>query len=108
MIFTGFTRDIEVTAPRRADKPTPWLKTATLRRDERLWLDDAAFIELRAKHGTAVCDVTPNFCSMVWGWSVPQRVSMLQVVDCPVCNAGQIQRMTTCPMCKGATRVYNL
>jgi hypothetical protein len=109
MIYVGFTDDILVTAPRRADKPdSPWVNTRQVRQHEVFWLPDAAFDDLQRAHGEKVCDMTPNVCSMVWGWTTPHRITLLQVVDCPTCDAGRARRMTVCPMCLGATRVYNL
>jgi hypothetical protein len=108
VIYAGFTRDIQVSAPRRTDKQSPWVNSAVIHQWQLMWLTDHAFDELRAAHGDAICDMTPNVVGMVWGWTTPTRMTLLRVVDCPKCDAGRAQRMTRCPLCNGATKVYNL
>ena len=108
MICAGFTKALQVAAPRRADKASPWLNVSTIPADAIIWLTAEAFDDLTKAHGIAVCELTPNYNSVVWGWSIPQRMSALRVIDCPTCDAGRANRMTACPLCRGATRLFNL
>jgi len=102
--------DLVVTAPRRADKPnSPHRASTVMSGSAWVWLEDQTVDDLIRVHGRkSLCDVTPNYVSMVWGSPPPQRISTLRIIDCPTCQAGQAKRMTTCPMCGGATRVLNI
>jgi hypothetical protein len=108
VIFAGFIRDVTIAAPRRQDKPSPWVNSTVIKRHQMMWMSEHAFDEISAAHGDAICDMTPNIVSMVWGWTTPARMTLLRVVDCPKCDAGRAKRMTLCQLCNGAAKVYNL
>lgn len=93
----GFARELVLSAPSK--------RQVTIGAHQVMELPRAVVAELRQAHPGALLDLTPAAVARIFGIERQETLSTLKVIICPTC-AG-VPRMTMCPMCDDAGRVYH-